>query len=188
MEAALHWRIISLVSLIGTCFATISRAENNTTNIISSGATNAGASYVVGQSGQFNYLEIRSGAGLTNGTGYIGYTISGANNNAVVTGTGSRWINTNDLYIGFTGPGNHLTITNGGQVLCHADGFVGGFSDSGSDNIALVTGSGSFWSNDGDLYVGYLSDGNQLTLTNGGRVTNQFSYLGNGGSSNNKVF
>jgi T5SS/PEP-CTERM-associated repeat protein len=116
MEVVLSKRIISLICLISAGLTPISRAENNTTNIISSGATNAGASYVVGQSGQFNYLEIRNGAGLTNGTGYIGYTISAANNNAVVTGAGSRWINTNDLYVGFTGPANHLTITNGGVV------------------------------------------------------------------------
>lgn len=217
----------------------MARAENNTTNIISGSATNAGDSYIVGQTGSFNDLEIRGGGGLTNGIGIIGYTILAANNNAVVAGAGSRWINTTNLYVGFTGPSNHLTITNGGvvksdfgyvsndnnsmnntvlvtgagsrwettdnfvlgydgpanrvtitnggQILCHSDGFVGGFGDSGSDNIAVVTGSGSVWNNDGDIYVGYFSDANQLILTNGGRMTNQFGYLGTFGSSNNKV-
>jgi T5SS/PEP-CTERM-associated repeat protein len=231
-------QVISLACILCMGSCTIGWAENNTTNIISGVATNAGDSYIVGETGPFNDLEIRSGGGLTNGMGIIGYTISAANNNALVAGTGSRWINISNLYVGFTGPANHLTITNGGlvksdfgyvandnnstnntvlvtgagsrwettdfalgydgpgnrltitnggQVLCHSDGFVGGFGDSGSDNIALVTGSGSFWSNDGDLYVGYFSDANQLILTNGGRMTNQFGYIGAFGSSNNKV-
>ena len=231
--------LTTLVCFLGMAFSSIGWAENNITNIISGVATNAGAAYIVGQSGSYNDLEIRSGGGLTNGTGIIGYTISAANNNALVTGSGSRWINISNLYVGFTGPSNHLTITNGGmvksdygyvsndnnstnnivlvtgagsrwettddfvlgyggpgnrltitnggQILCHSDSFVGGFDDSGSDNLALVTGSGSVWSNDGDLYVGYFSDANQLVLTNGARVTNQFGYIGAFASFNNKV-
>src|SRR5437867_3811269 len=161
-----HWRIIPLVCLIGTGIGTVSRAENNTTNTVSSGATNAGASYVVGQSGQFNYLEIRSGAGLTNGTGYIGYTISAANNNAVVTGAGSRWINTNDLYVGFTGPANHLTITTGGVVESGL-GYISSDNNSTS-NTVLVTGAGSRWETSDKFVLGYDGPGNQLTITNGG--------------------
>ena len=232
-----HW-LVSLACLVTPVMVPAARAESNTTNIIT-GATNAGGSYFVGQSGQLNYLEIRNGGGLTNGQGIIGYALSASNNLAVVTGSGSRWINTTNLFVGFTGPGNRLTITNsgyvksdvtyisndaystndavlitgtgsrlettsqlfigydgsgnrltvtnGGQAVCHGDSFVGGFFDTGSGNTALVTGSNSTWTSEGDLYVGYLSGGNQLIITNGGRVTNQFGYLGAFASSDNKA-
>ena len=232
-------RAIFLACLFGFGTCAIGWAEDNTTNIISAVATNAGALYTVGQNGSCNDLEIRSGGGLTNGMGIIGYTISAANNNALVTGAGSRWINITNLYVGFSGssnhltianggvvksdfgyvsndnnstnntvlvtgtgsrwettddfvlgysgPGNRLTITNGGQIVCHSDSFVGGFYDSGSGNLALVSDSGSVWSNDGDLYVGYFSGANQLVLTNGGRITNQVAYIGAFSSADNQV-
>ena len=231
--------VAGLVCVTGTLTDTTAWAENNTTNIISGVATNAGASYVVGQTGQNNYLEIRTGGGLTNGTGVIGSSSSASNNSAVVTGAGSRWINVSNLSVGLMGPANRLTITNGGlatddygyvgyditstsntvlvtgsgsrwestsqliigyggagnrltitnsgQVVCHGDSFVGGFNDDGSDSVALVTGSGSVWTNGGDIYIGYFSSANLLTITNGGRVTSQGGNIGAFNSSDNRV-
>src|SRR5262245_34428065 len=69
------WALLCLTLFLGTGLRRNVHAESNTTNIINGVATNAGATYFVGQSGPSNYLEIRSGGGLTNGMGFIGYTL-----------------------------------------------------------------------------------------------------------------
>ena len=43
--------------------------------------------------------------------------------------------------------------------------LVGNLSTA-SNNDAVVTGPGSVWSNQADLYVGQVGSGNRLTITN----------------------
>ena len=104
---------------------------------------------------------------------------SGASNNVVlVTGSGSVWNCTNDVYVGYSGDGNLLTIasnatlSNGGtnnplEAHVFGDGYVGYSSDN---NAVLVTGGGSVWNNAGDLSVGYSGNGNSLTVANNGTL------------------
>ena len=52
-------------------------------------------------------------------------------------------------------------------------------ANCGSSNSAvLVTGAGSVWSNGGDLVIGDLGSGNNLTITNGGQVVDAHGYIG----------
>jgi T5SS/PEP-CTERM-associated repeat protein len=61
-----------------------------------------------------------------------------------------------------------LIIRNGGALVSSGDGDLGETSGS-SNNSALVTGSGSVWSND-QMLVGYLGGHNSLIISNGGQV------------------
>lgn len=71
--------------------------------------------------------------------------------------------------------GGHLDIYNGG-TLNHGDCAVVG-DDTGECGWATVYGTGSSWSNDADLLVGYQGSGT-LTVQDGGSVSNTDGWLG----------
>ncbi|MFA6563651.1 MAG: autotransporter domain-containing protein [Verrucomicrobiia bacterium] len=100
-----------------------------------------------------------------------------------------------DLYVGMYGSSNTLTIANGSRVF-NGNGYIGyDGSFGGGNNSALVTGSGSLWSNAYDVVVGDFdgfgppnSSGNSLTVTNGGVVLAGGNlYVGKFGSSNTMI-
>jgi T5SS/PEP-CTERM-associated repeat protein len=136
---------------------------------------------VLGQDGgKNNQLTVANGAqvfevGTTYGT-YIGNVAASTNNAIIVTGSNSLLSvsGPDALYVGYKGWGNQLIITNGGRVnnTSTLGGFIGrslGGTD-GSNNLAIVTGLGSIWSNSAALTVGGNASGNQLTIANGGQV------------------
>ena len=49
-------------------------------------------------------------------TAYIGSNSTANSNAALVSGPGSVWSNSGDLYVGYSGSGNTLTSANGGVV------------------------------------------------------------------------
>lgn len=75
--------------------------------------TNSGSLYV-GRAGT-GTLRIENGGTVTNGIGYIGASSPGGAGTVTVTGAGSSWINSDNLYIGLSGTGT-LTIEDGGTV------------------------------------------------------------------------
>jgi T5SS/PEP-CTERM-associated repeat protein len=159
------------------------------TNIISGVTSNWMGSYLVGSNTFADVLLIQNAGVLSNRTGYLGYEASSSNNSVVVAGLGSIWGQPLDLYdegfyvfIGYSGPGNSLVISNGGLVQCgHMYGSYLGYNSSSSNNTMLVTGTGSVWSN-GGLFVGYSGGGNSLIISNGGQVVGA-GYIGNNPSS-----
>jgi hypothetical protein len=153
---------------------------------------------VVGWAGNSNTVVISNGGTMTNGQlsfgGIIGLYAGASNNSVVVTGTGSSWNNAGDLLVGWDDSGNKLTITNGGTVKSSQINYGGaiGFNVGSSNNSVVVTGSGSSWSNSGDLLLGVSGSGNSMVISNGGTVSNsQVNYGGvigwGGSSSNNSV-
>jgi T5SS/PEP-CTERM-associated repeat protein len=67
-----------------------------------------------------------------------------------------------------------------------AAGYIG-YADIASNNAVLITGSGSVWSNEFDLFVGYYVSGNSLTIAdNSSVVVGDNAYIGyvytNGGN------
>src|SRR5437762_1959387 len=78
------------------------------TNIISGVVSNWAGSYYVGNTTAFDVLLIQNGGVLSNGNGYVGYAVSSSNNSVLVTGTGSVWQSSDQLYIGVSGAGNNL--------------------------------------------------------------------------------
>ena len=143
-------------------------------------------SYVVGSNTFSDTLQIINSAVLSNGTGVLGFALGASNNTAMVSGTGSLWKNTTNLFVGFLGTANQLIITNGGRIADPA-GTLGYTNVSGS--MALVTGAGSVWSNALSFYVGYSGSANQLIVTNGGSIWSGDGYVGaNSFASNNLAF
>ena len=150
-------------------------------------------SVFVGNSGVNGTLTISNGAAMSNGgafavshDGALGCDSTSSNNFALVTGGGSVLNCADNMYVGLNGPVNSLVISNGGQVI-NTTGYVG--SNPGSDgNSALVVGANSVWANSSDMYVGYFTVGNSLVISNGGRVINDYGYVGEAaGSDSNSV-
>ena len=76
-----------------------------------------------------------------------------------------------------------MTIQNGGEVS-NTFGSIG--TDSGSTGTVTVEGSGSSWTNSGDLYVG-LSGTGTLDISAGGAVSNTSGFIGTGIGSTGTV-
>src|SRR6185436_17973488 len=71
-----------------------------------------------------------------------------------------------ELYFGEYSARNRMEVNGGGQVVS-SNTYIG---YSNTNNLALVTGAGSLWSNRGDLYVGHSSSGNLFVVSNGGAI------------------
>ena len=149
--------------------------------------SNTGSVFLGYQNGaSSNSLIIANGGQVFNIFGIVGNDYSSSNNMAWVTGIGSLWSNSADLFIGNNGSFNGLTIDSSGQVM-NGGGFIG-WGPSSGNNTVLVTGNGSVWTNNGDVNVGYYGSGNSLTIASGGQALNNNGYIGqNSGANNNSV-
>src|SRR2546428_513778 len=78
-----------------------------------------------------------------------------------------------------------LIVSNRGAVFS-LYGEVGADSSS-RNNRGLVTGSGSIWSNNFSLSIGYDGSGNSLIISNQGAVFNDYGFVGRAGSSSNNT-
>ncbi len=106
-----------------------------------------------------------------------------SNNSALVQGSGSLWINHEQVAL--NGVGSSLVISNGGQMT-DSYGYLG-YNFGSSNTSALVTGAGSVWSNQQDLYVGNFGSSNVLIIANGGLVNSFNCFVGYSSSSNNSI-
>ena len=94
-------------------------------------------------------MAVTNDADVSSATVYIGYG-NGSNGTVTIDGTGSTWNNsTGTLYVGYDGTGS-LAVTNEAEVSS-ASGCIG--YNTNSDGTVTV-GSGSQWTNSGNLYVG----------------------------------
>lgn len=142
-------------------------------------------------------LNVTGGASVSSSSAYIGgcitVALSGAGT-ATVSGSDSTWTNTQDLYVGYSGTGV-LSILNGGSVSSR-NGFVGGFEHSVGTGTVTVSGSGSTWTNTGQLGIGYLGtgtltiDGGAIVRSAGGGVNSSVATIDGQGSKwiSNGVF
>jgi len=138
-----------------------------------------------------NTLQISNGGAVSGYYMSAGFNL-GANNNLVTVGANSTLTLSDKFDVGFDGSSNNLTITNGGQVFLGAGGSsIGSFR--ARDNSVLIDGPGSKLTNVGVYYVGFQGEGNQLTLSNQGRlVSDNLSAggsvgVGVGNGSNNTI-
>ncbi len=135
--------------------------KTNTINGVVSNWVGNG-SYIVGSNTFKDVLQIINSGVLSNGFGILGYETSASNNVAIVNN--GTWRNqdpvSGNLFVGNNASGNQLIVTNGGTVFSHlAD--IGG-SASSSNNVAVVTGSGSVWSNQVGMYIGVSGAGQSV--------------------------
>lgn len=91
-----------------------------------------------------------------------------------VTGGGSLWTNRSILAVGNRAPGNQLIISNGARVASLV-GLVS-WQPGSSNNLAVVTGSGSTWNS--DVNVGGVENGNRQVIEAGGRIIGNIGYVG----------
>ena len=125
---------------------------------------------IIGNDGADNHLTVSDGGkvlSLLYGA-TIGEGTGSSNNSVIVTGTGSIWDNNDNISIGGSGSGNSLSILNG----AHVENFIATVGNEvGSDhNTALISGTGSTWSNGAYITVGEYGSDNRLTITDGARV------------------
>ena len=153
----------------------IAEVADSTGTITVTGAgsslVNTGSALRVGNAGS-GTLTIENGANVSNTQGILGAS-AGSNGTATVTGAGSIWTNTGNLFVGNSGTGT-LTIDNGGLVE-NTDGVIG--SILGAVGTITVTGAGSQWINSTNLFVGSSGTGT-LTIDNGGLVENTDGVIG----------
>jgi fibronectin-binding autotransporter adhesin len=128
----------------------------------------------VGNSGQ-GTLNIQAGGKVSSYFGSIGSSLS-STGTATVNGTGSTWSNNSNLFIGSYGNGT-LNIQASGKVS-NTDTAYLGYCSSSAAGSAFITGTGSTWSNNRQLYIGYAGSGT-VNIQDGGQVSvRSDSYLG----------
>jgi T5SS/PEP-CTERM-associated repeat protein len=145
-----------------------------------------------GDNGADNRLSIEAGGRVSSLAGYLGglttsYDPYGrnVNNRALISGPGSFWTNAAELVVGSTGTSNQLVIADGAQVH-NAAAYLGLFGIS-ANNGAQVSGSNALWHSRNDLFVGYASPGNRLSITNGGRIRCANGAIGRNYNRNNSA-
>jgi len=116
--------------------------------------------------------------GLAAIVGFLAFTLTAAQaqftadfQTNIISGVTSNWVGY--YFIGSNTFANVLLIENGG-VFSNDYAYLG-FEQSSSNNAAVITGSGSIWGNSEQLTVGYWGAGNQLVVSNGGKLV--ASYL-----------
>jgi T5SS/PEP-CTERM-associated repeat protein len=171
----------SLVAVMGANFGTVigysNSASNNSITVTgSSTLTDSGGNWdlFVGYAGSGNSLVISNAStAIYDGTNYgavIGLSNT-ANNNSVTVDASSLTINgTNNanLYVGYGGVSNELTISGGG-IVTDTNGYIG-FTNGANGNSVLVRDSGTLWTNAGELAIGVEGVGNSLIVSNGAAV------------------
>ncbi len=118
-------------------------------------------------------IIVADGVAITDGLGYLGYN-SGASGVATITGSGSMWTNSFDLYIGIGGSGT-LNVASGGQVNTTSSAYLG--LGSAATGMATISGAGAKWTSSGDINIGYYGSG-ALNVASGGQVNGHYAYLG----------
>ncbi len=174
----------------------ISSSVSNARAIIANGVsdtgtvavTGAGSTWInssnlfVGYSGS-GELAVSDGGSVSSADGYLGY-FPDSDGMVSITGANSTWTNNiGSLNVGYIGSGK-LTVSDGGSVINMGGGYIGYYADS--DGTVAVTGADSVWTNNFVLRVGFYGSG-ELTVSEGGSVSNKFGYLGVHSTATGKV-
>ncbi|HLX71218.1 MAG TPA: hypothetical protein VKV04_16455, partial [Verrucomicrobiae bacterium] len=162
------------------------------TNILNNVITNISGNLTVGTNGSFTLLVVTNGSTVSNSTDgaivSIGANASAQSNRLIITDPGTSWtaIEKVTSSVGQSGSANELDILNGAKAINFAS-YIGQTAP-GSNNLVLVSGAGSTWSNF-TVIIGNGGPGNALIVTNGARVFTIFpasiSVVGNSSTSSN---
>ena len=129
------------------------------------------------------YVSVIPSSGTTS---YIGYNVSSSNNSVLVDS--AVWSNQCDLYVGYSGASNRLSVANDGHVFS-VNGYIG-YNASSSNNTVVAQEAVSYWSwlVSSNLYIGYNGANNSLIVSNGGAVSANNVIVGaNASSTNNQL-
>ncbi len=162
----------SSTNSLGSDFNTLIVTGSNSLLECSPSSTNPSNSLYIGAAGAYNDLIITNGGTVIAGMAAIGFTNQAVNNHLIVDGLGSSLSVENTNYysfvVGVYGSTNELIVRNEGKVSTSFS--VIGYTNSAINNTALVTDPGSTWSNNNNLYIGFLGNSNNLIISNGGQV------------------
>ena len=179
-------RIILAATLLGVPALNAQLVADGATNTLSNVTTNIPGSVTVGANGSFTLLVLSNNCLVTNsGVGAIGQNTTAKSNEVRLVSATARWLMGGQLFVGNSGSFNRLAVNNGAQVT-NSLGTIGN-SISASNNTAVVSGAGSFWNNQSDLYVGQLGGGNRLEVSGGAQVANSQGAMGNSVSASNNI-
>jgi fibronectin-binding autotransporter adhesin len=178
---------------VNSGLATITRYTSGTGNsvLVTGGNSlwNISTNLVVGDYGTSNRVTISNGGRINCQIAYMGgsasSTATGAamNNSMLVTDTNSLLNATNGVRVGsFAGKCSFL-LTNGGYVLC-GSGTVVGSQSAATNDLVVITGAGSLWTNSSTFTVGSFGANNSMTISNGGQLCNTRGIVGSGSASN----
>jgi T5SS/PEP-CTERM-associated repeat protein len=138
----------------------------------------------VGFRSSSNQLQIVNGGLVTAQRFNLGNHADSGHNRLLVSGAGSHLrvsdIN-NRMYIGVKGSSNAMVIEQGGRVS-DSYGHLG-HDASSWNNVGIVRGTGSVWTNRLDLFVGNSGSFNTLRLEEGGHVWCENADIGSRSSS-----
>ena len=176
-----------MVSLVVPFFAVHAQyTADYQTNIIYGVTNNWSGDYLVGSNTFADALLIQTNGVLSNAFGYVGYEVISSNNSVLVSDRFSLWRNVGSLYVGYSGGGGSLAVSNRAVVISD-NGFVG-YNSNSSGNCVLVTGAFSLWNNHTNLYVGYSGVSNSLVVRNSGSLYSPSASIGyNVDASGNSV-
>lgn len=161
-------------------------SSNNLVVVTGSGSvwTNVLGGWVsVGGGERGNRLVIEAGGLVDGDNGVVGTGAFGGDSEAVVTGASSRWSSRTDLVVGLNPSNNRLVVSNGAVVVAGNNGRLGAVTGS-TGNVVVVTGAGSLWSNQFNLYLGEAGPGNRMEVNGGGMVVSSNTYVGYGSANN----
>jgi outer membrane autotransporter protein len=150
---------------------------------ISGGNLTIGGDISIGSSSSNNSLQISNGVAVSAASMWAGAEV-GANNNQVTVGANSTLTLTDDIYVGDNGSSNRLTITNGGAVSAF---YMSAGREAVSNDNQVTVGANSTLAVTDLLDVGFHGFSNNLTITNGGAVSANYTSVGREAGSNNNA-
>jgi len=160
----------------------LGNVTNSTGNVVL--LQNANSAWVIennlqiGNKGGTNRLEISNGALVSNARGTIGQASTSTGNEILISGTGSRWENRSQLYVGFYGSENSLVVSN--AALVSAESVYVGNKNGANENKVLLDGTQTRLFVTNDFRFGAMGSTNQMLIANGARVENGKGFIGYG--------
>jgi len=127
------------------------------------------ADWIVGGDSFGGGLTVEANGFLQSYVGIFGYG-PGATGSLKVSGAGSEFATTGNLYVGYDGTGS-LMLEHGGKVR-NSSALLG--YDAGAVGTASVSGAGSTWEMSGTLTIGLFGSG-ALTISDGATVAGGFA-------------
>ena len=165
---------------------TVSSLTINSTNPvgISGGNLTVNGDISVGSSSSNNSLQISNGVAVVGASYLLVGAETGSSNNQVTVGANSTLTLTDDIYVGGNGSSNNLTITNGGAVSAF---YMSAGREVGANENQVTVGANSTLAVTDLLDVGFYGSSNNLTITNGGAVSANYTSAGREADSNNNT-
>ncbi|HXI83614.1 MAG TPA: Amuc_1099 family pilus-like system protein [Verrucomicrobiae bacterium] len=137
----------------------------NANLLISNSVVRVDTELQLGAFGSSNHVVVSGGGQFISPLTTIG-GLPGFNDNILVTGPGSTWVNTNSSLSVRNSSGGYAVIVSNGAKAVLANVFLGN-SATADSNIVLVADAGSTWSNTGTLNISGNSRGSQFIVSNG---------------------